>query len=104
MTCPSAQVLSQYFDELLVGEEQRQIMRHVTSCAACQCVLALYEDEAKFIKETLRMPSLRADFVDEVLAQVKSRHERRWLKYSYVAMLALIALFITTLICAEVVM
>lgn len=99
MSCPDAHVLSRYYDEMIGGEEQRRVTKHISSCIACQRVLALYDGEAQFIKATLREPSLPAQFVEEVLREVTPHKEWRWLQISCVVVI----LLITVLLCADVV-
>lgn len=100
MICPDAHVLSRYYDEMIVGEEQRRVTKHIRSCTACQHVLRLYDGEAQFIKATLREPCLPAYFIDEVLRDVTPRKE--WIWGQSICVICLVILFMAVLLYADV--
>lgn len=58
-------------DELLNEEESTQIKDHLHGCDACTRVANALMEEERFIKETLKTPSLPDDFTSLVLEKVE---------------------------------
>lgn len=98
MNCPSVDKLSQYVDKLLNQEEQQNVEEHLKQCESCQQIVALFEGEEQFIKETLQAPTLPDDFEAQILAQVKPYKKKRtlWKVSSGVAVAAVLSVGILT--------
>lgn len=71
MNCPTADKLSQFVDELLPKQEMAEIEAHVQSCTSCGEVANAFQDEQRFIEETLQTPTLPKNFTDLVLDQLE---------------------------------
>lgn len=76
MKCPTIDKLSQYTDELLSGQESKELHEHVKSCADCQLVVEAFQGEQQFLKKTLQTPSLPDDFASVVLDQLKPYEQK----------------------------
>ncbi|MGE7023877.1 DUF4179 domain-containing protein [Solibacillus cecembensis] len=98
MNCPSVDKLSQYVDQLLNQEEQKNVEEHLKQCVSCQQIVALFEGEEQFIKDTLQAPTLPDDFEEKILAQVKPYKKKRafWKVGSGVAAAAVLSVGILT--------
>ncbi|MEK4423813.1 DUF4179 domain-containing protein [Solibacillus sp. FSL K6-1523] len=98
MNCPCVDKLSQYVDRLLNEEEQQNIEEHLKQCVSCQQIVALFEGEEQFLKETLQAPTLPDDFEAQILAQVKPYKKKRafWKVSSGVAAAAVLSVGILT--------
>ncbi|MFJ7936179.1 DUF4179 domain-containing protein [Sporosarcina sp. NPDC096371] len=68
MKCPTGDKLSQYVDDRLAHDD---VAMHVHNCTQCQQVVATFEREQQFIKETLQTPTLPDDFTTIVLNQLE---------------------------------
>ncbi|WP_442597116.1 DUF4179 domain-containing protein [Neobacillus sp. D3-1R] len=71
MKCPTTDKLSQFVDELLVGQELIDIKSHTETCKECQLIIEAFRHEQQFLKETLQTPTLPDDFASLVLEQVE---------------------------------
>lgn len=98
MNCPNGDKLSQYVDRLLNEDEQQNIEKHLKQCASCQQIIALFEGEEQFIKETLQAPTLPDNFEMQILAQVKPYKKKRaiWKVSSGIAAAAVLSVGILT--------
>lgn len=98
MNCPSVDKLTQYADQLLTQEEQQNIEKHLKQCGSCQQIVALFEGEDQFLKDTLQAPTLSDDFEAQILAQVKPYKKKRtlWKVGSGVAAAAVLSVGILT--------
>src|SRR5690625_2636370 len=92
MTCPTADKLSQFVDQLLDKQEMTEIEAHVQSCPSCKEVVAAFEEEQRFIEETLKTPTLPENFTDVLLDQLepygKTKKNRRSTMWKRVALTA----------------
>lgn len=81
MNCPTADKLSQFVDELLPKQEMAEIEAHVHSCTSCEKVVNAFQEEQRFVEETLQTPTLPENFTDLVLDQLepysKSKKQRK---------------------------
>ncbi|MFC5590853.1 DUF4179 domain-containing protein [Sporosarcina soli] len=73
MKCPTVDELSQYVDD---RQAYKDIGNHVKSCTKCQRVVAAFESEQHFIKETLQTPTLPDDFTAMVLDQLEPYEQK----------------------------
>ena len=81
MTCPNAQQLAAYFDNVLTEQQYKDIALHVKNCSSCQQVLALYEGEEQFLAQSLATPTLPDSFNEIVLQQLTPyKRKKRWQK------------------------
>ncbi|MFS1515309.1 DUF4179 domain-containing protein [Bacillus sp. SCS-151] len=71
MNCPTTDKLSQYVDQLLLIQEHTTIQHHLKDCVHCQHVVNAFQDEQRFIKETLQTPTLPDQFASTVLDQLE---------------------------------
>ncbi|MGM7684196.1 DUF4179 domain-containing protein [Cytobacillus sp. Hm23] len=71
MNCPTTDKLSQYVDQLLLIQEHNTIQHHLKDCVHCQHVVNAFQDEQRFIKETLQTPTLPDQFASTVLDQLE---------------------------------
>ena len=71
MSCPTADKLSQFVDELLPKQVMDEIEAHVQSCASCGKVVHAFQKEQRFIEETLQTPTLPENFTTLVLDQLE---------------------------------
>ncbi|MCM3710415.1 DUF4179 domain-containing protein [Sporosarcina luteola] len=85
MNCPTADKLSQFVDQLLPEHEIAEIKTHLQSCTSCGVVVNAFQEEQRFIEETLQTPTLPDNFTDLVLDQlepyekpVKHRRTKIW--------------------------
>ena len=92
MNCPTADKLSQFVDELLPKQEMAEIEAHVQSCTSCGKVVNAFQEEQRFIEETLQTPTLPENFTDLVLDQLepyekpkKYRRTAAWKRVAYTA-------------------
>jgi len=92
MNCPTTDKLSQFVDELLPEQEMAEIKAHVQSCTTCGKVVNAFQEEQRFIEETLQTPNLPKNFTDFVLDQLepygKARKNRRMATWKRVAIAA----------------
>ncbi|MCG7334660.1 DUF4179 domain-containing protein [Sporosarcina sp. ACRSM] len=78
MKCPTVDELSKYVDD---RQAYKDIANHVKSCTECQRVVAAFESEQHFIKETLQTPTLPDDFTAMVLDQLEPYEQKmQWKK------------------------
>ncbi|MFS0689677.1 DUF4179 domain-containing protein [Sporosarcina sp. 179-K 8C2 HS] len=81
MNCPTADKLSQFVDQLLPKQEMAETEAHVQSCASCGKVVNAFQEEQRFIEETLQTPTLPGNFTELVLDQLepygKSKKQRK---------------------------
>ncbi|MFC5602017.1 DUF4179 domain-containing protein [Sporosarcina koreensis] len=71
MNCPTADKISQFVDQLLPKQEMTEIEAHVQSCTPCGKVVNAFQEEQRFIEETLQTPTLPENFTDLVLDQLE---------------------------------
>lgn len=71
MNCPTADKLTQFIDQLLSKHEMAEIEAHVQSCMSCGKVVNAFQEEQRFIEETLQTPTLPENFTDLVLDQLE---------------------------------
>ena len=71
MNCPTADKLSQFVDQLLPEQEMAEIEAHLQSCTTCGKVVNAFQEEQRFIEETLQTPTLPENFTDLVLDQLE---------------------------------
>lgn len=76
MNCPTADKLSQFVDHLVTEQEHSQIKNHVNTCEDCKRVVAAFEEEQEFIKETLKTPTLPDDFALNILEKLEPYEEK----------------------------
>ena len=92
MNCPTADKLSQFVDQLLPEQEMAEIEAHLQSCTTCGKVVNAFQEEQRFIEETLQTPTLPENFTDLVLDQLepyaKPKKHRRTAVWKRVAFTA----------------
>ena len=71
MNCPTTDKLSQFVDQLLTEQEMAEIEAHLQSCTTCGKVVNAFQEEQRFIEETLQTPTLPENFTDLVLDQLE---------------------------------
>ncbi|WP_342598865.1 DUF4179 domain-containing protein [Psychrobacillus sp. FSL H8-0483] len=76
MNCPKVDKLSQYVDNLLTVREHDQIYAHVKSCDDCIRVVEAFQEEQRFLKETLQTPTLPDDFASIVLDKIEPYEQK----------------------------
>ncbi|MEK4487006.1 zf-HC2 domain-containing protein [Psychrobacillus sp. FSL H8-0484] len=76
MNCPKVDKLSQYVDNLLTVQEHDQIHAHVKSCDDCIRVVEAFQEEQRFLKETLQTPTLPDDFASIVLDKIEPYEQK----------------------------
>ncbi|WP_432361997.1 DUF4179 domain-containing protein [Sporosarcina sp. UB5] len=91
MNCLTADKLSQFVDQLLPKQEMAEIEVHVQSCTSCGKVVHAFQEEQRFIEETLQTPTLPENFTDLVLDQLepyeklKKRRKTVWKRITLTA-------------------
>ncbi|WP_144512180.1 DUF4179 domain-containing protein [Bacillus sp. FJAT-22090] len=103
MNCPKADKLSQYVDILLTEQERDEILAHIKSCEDCSRIVEVFQEEQRFLKETLQTPTLPDDFASIVLEQLEPykqkavrRKRKPWKRLMVIAAGIVLAIGLTT--------
>ncbi len=77
MKCPTIDELSNYVDDRQAHDD---VTIHVQNCEECQRIVAAFESEKHFLKETLKTPTLADDFTTMVLDQLEPYEQKASLR------------------------